>query len=102
MTEVAHAAGHEGAAHPGPRTYALIALVLSTITLIEFGAFYVEELRAIGLFMPLLIVLSAIKFADSTMENELISSTKVLMVVTGMFSTSAGSGPDALALRRIR
>ncbi len=63
MTEVAPAAGHEGGAHPGPRTYALIALVLSTITLIEFGAFYVEELRAIGLFMPMLIVLSAIKFA---------------------------------------
>lgn len=63
MTEVAHAAGHEGGAHPGPRTYALIALVLSIITLVEFGAFYVEELREFGVYMPLLIVLSAIKFA---------------------------------------
>ncbi len=63
MTEVAHATGHEGKAHPGPRTYAMIALVLSIITLIEFGAFYVEELRAVGLYIPMLIVLSAIKFS---------------------------------------
>jgi heme/copper-type cytochrome/quinol oxidase subunit 4 len=49
--------------HPGPMKYALIALVLSGITLIEFWAFYVEWLHTTGLFMPLLFILSAVKFA---------------------------------------
>jgi cytochrome c oxidase subunit 4 len=58
----AHAMSSE-AHHPGPRAYAMIALVLSVITLIEFWAFYVPWFREIGLFMPMLIVLSAIKFS---------------------------------------
>lgn len=49
--------------HPGPRAYAIIALVLSAITLVEFWAFYVPWIHEIGLFMPLLIVLSAVKFS---------------------------------------
>ena len=47
--------------HPGPKTYAIIAVILCVITLIEFGAFYTEALK--GVLVPLLIVLSAIKFA---------------------------------------
>lgn len=50
------------AQHPGPAKYALIAVVLSVITLIEFWAFYVEWLRTTGIFMPMLVILSAIKF----------------------------------------
>ena len=49
--------------HPGPGTYAFIALVLSMITLLEFWAFYMPWLHQIGLFMPVLIVLSGIKFS---------------------------------------
>jgi hypothetical protein len=51
------------AQHPGPRTYAFIALVLSVITLMEFWAFYVQWIHEIGLFMPLLLVLSGVKFS---------------------------------------
>jgi len=35
--------------HPGPGTYAFIALVLSMITLLEFWAFYMPWLHEIGL-----------------------------------------------------
>jgi cytochrome c oxidase subunit 4 len=47
--------------HPGPKTYAIIAAILCTITLLEFGAFYTEALQ--GVLVPLLIVMSAAKFA---------------------------------------
>ena len=46
--------------HPGPKTYAKIAVALCLITLLEFGAFYQEALK--GILVPLLIVMSAIKF----------------------------------------
>jgi cytochrome c oxidase subunit 4 len=49
--------------HPGPMKYALIALVLSVITLVEFWAFYIEWLAQSALFVPLLVILSAVKFA---------------------------------------
>lgn len=47
-------------AHPGPKTYAIIAAVLCAITLAEFGAFQTEVLK--GVLVPLLVVLSIIKF----------------------------------------
>lgn len=47
--------------HPGPKTYARIAFILCAITLLEFGAFYTEALKTV--LVPLLIVMSAIKFA---------------------------------------
>lgn len=47
--------------HPGPKTYAVIAVILCTITLIEFIVFYQEWLKDV--LVPLLIALSAIKFA---------------------------------------
>ena len=45
--------------HPGPAAYAKIAVVLTAITLIEFGAFYVEAIKPI--FVPLLTILSVAK-----------------------------------------
>ena len=48
-------------AHPGPKTYAIIAAILCTITLVEYGAFKTEALQ--NMLVPLLIVLSAAKFA---------------------------------------
>ena len=52
---------HADEGHPGPKTYATIAVILCAITLAEFGAFYQEALK--GILVPLLVVLSAIKFA---------------------------------------
>ena len=53
----AHAGEH---AHPGPRTYVLIALILSIITAVEVAVYYIPAL--LPLIFPILIVLSAIKF----------------------------------------
>src|SRR5690349_6612613 len=53
-----HAAEH---AHPGPRTYTLIGVVLAIITVLEVYLYTQEAVRAI--LVPLLLVLSAAKFA---------------------------------------
>jgi cytochrome c oxidase subunit 4 len=52
---------HGDHSHPAPKTYAKIAAVLCVITGIEFVCYYVQALR--GVLVPLLIFLSAIKFA---------------------------------------
>jgi caa(3)-type oxidase subunit IV len=53
-----HATEH---AHPTPATYAKVAAVLCIITAIEFGVFYTPPLQSV--LVPILIILSAIKFA---------------------------------------
>jgi cytochrome c oxidase subunit 4 len=58
-----HDAGEHGAAehaHPGPRTYVIVGVILAIITLTEVWAYNQEELKAI--LVPLLLGLSAIKF----------------------------------------
>ena len=47
--------------HPGARQYITIAVILTVITAIEVGVYYVDALRP--LLPPILIVLSAGKFA---------------------------------------
>lgn len=47
--------------HPGVDAYLAIAGVLTIITLVEVGVFYVPALQ--GVLAPILIVLSAAKFA---------------------------------------
>jgi len=67
MSDIAH--GHAAEhAHPTPKTYAKIAGVLCLITLVEFMMFPKSPighyLLFLGwLFVPILIVLSSIKFA---------------------------------------
>ncbi len=51
--------GHSGA-HPGNRTYVLVALVLAVITGVEVMVFYLEALRPV--IVPILLVLSTSKF----------------------------------------
>ena len=58
MSADSHGGEH---AHPGPKTYAVIAAILCAITLVEFGVFYTPSLHFI--FVPLLTVLSAAKFS---------------------------------------
>jgi len=48
-------------AHPTPKTYAKIAGVLCLLTAAEFICYYMEAVRSV--LVPLLIVLSGIKFA---------------------------------------
>ena len=58
MSEQPSASEHE---HPGTGTYLAVAAVLTIITLVEVGVFYIPALRVI--LPPTLLVLSAAKFA---------------------------------------
>ena len=53
---------HEGAAHahPGVKTYVLVAVVLAVITAVEVMVFYLEALAPV--LVPILLTLSAAKF----------------------------------------
>ena len=46
--------------HPGPKTYAKVAAVLTIITAIEVWVFYVPAMKP--MLVPILVALSAIKF----------------------------------------
>jgi cytochrome c oxidase subunit 4 len=48
-------------AHPGTGTYLAVAAVLTIITLVEVGVFYVPAFQAV--LAPVLLVLSAVKFS---------------------------------------
>ena len=52
-------------AHPGARQYITIAVILSVITAIEVAVYYFPPLHPI--LAPILIVLSAVKFATVVM-----------------------------------
>jgi len=54
--------GHDSLehAHPGPRTYVIVGVILALFTIVEVWAYTFEPLRAI--LVPLLLVLSACKF----------------------------------------
>jgi cytochrome c oxidase subunit 4 len=55
------AGGHElEHAHPGPKTYTIVGVILAIITLVEVWAYNQPFLRP-GL-VPILLVLSAVKF----------------------------------------
>ncbi len=48
-------------AHPGPLEYIKIGLILAVITAVEVGIYYIEAIE--GVLVPILIVLSALKFS---------------------------------------
>ena len=52
---------HAPEAHASTRTYLVIAAILTVITIVEVGVFYIPALRVI--LPPTLLVLSAAKFA---------------------------------------
>ena|SRR4026209_796120 len=60
----AHAAdAHEEHHHPGWSTYWKVALILTLITIGEVWMYYIPAIVASRAFVPLLLVLSALKFA---------------------------------------
>ena len=63
MSTETHVEGHHGgaASHPTPKTYAIIAVILTVVTAVEVWVFYVEALKP--MLVPILSVLSAGKFA---------------------------------------
>lgn len=56
-----HADQGEEHAHPGPKEYVRIGVILAVITAIEVGIYYVSSLRP--LIVPLLLGLSFLKFS---------------------------------------
>jgi cytochrome c oxidase subunit 4 len=48
-------------AHPEPRTYIKIGVILTVITAVEVAIYYVPALR--GILVPTLLLFSAVKFA---------------------------------------
>jgi cytochrome c oxidase subunit 4 len=62
--QMAHEGGHElelEHAHPGPRTYVIIGVILAIITMAEVWAYTQQSLKPI--LVPVLLILSATKFA---------------------------------------
>ena len=59
--EQQHQAEHAAHAHPTAGTYIKVGVILTIITVIEVGVFYVPAFQAI--LVPLLLTLSAVKFA---------------------------------------
>jgi cytochrome c oxidase subunit IV len=51
---------HELQHHPGPRQYVTIAVVLTIVTALEVGIYYIESLRDV--LVPFLIAFAVIKF----------------------------------------
>jgi cytochrome c oxidase subunit 4 len=74
----AHAAPGEHA-HPGAKEYVIVAVVLAIITSIEVAIYYIDVIKP--MLAPILLVLSAFKFAAVAMffmhlkfDNRLFSS----------------------------
>jgi len=65
LTNAPNAAGapDEHQHHPTAGTYFKIGVFLTVITVLEVGAYYWPALVATRLFVPLLLVMSAVKFA---------------------------------------
>lgn len=59
----AHGAhGADGAEHPTWSTYWKVALFLTVITIVEVWAYYIPALVESAIFVPSLLIMSAVKF----------------------------------------
>jgi cytochrome c oxidase subunit 4 len=83
-----HTAEHS---HPGAREYITIAVVLAAITALEVTVYYIDALRPV--LPPLLIVLSAVKFALVIMfymhlkfDNPIFSGLFLFGLATAVFT----------------
>jgi cytochrome c oxidase subunit 4 len=58
-----HAAAHDAHAHPTWKQYKWVALILSLITVVEVWVYYIPSFTRTKLFVPSLLIMSAVKFA---------------------------------------
>jgi cytochrome c oxidase subunit 4 len=58
----AHGHGHDEHFHPGARTYVIVGIILTLITIAEVWAYYIPSFVASRAFVPVLLILSAVKF----------------------------------------
>ena len=85
---------HRERAHPTPAKYVAIALILAAVTIVEVAIVYMDFLR--GIVGPVLVILSAAKFALVLMffmhlrfDNRLFSAMFVggLLLAVGVLIT---------------
>ena len=53
---------HSDAHHPTAKTYALVGLILTIITIIEVSAYYIPAWETSRIYVPSILGLSALKF----------------------------------------
>jgi cytochrome c oxidase subunit 4 len=58
-----HASPDHAHEHPTWKQYKWVALILTVITILEVWAYYVPSLVASAIFVPMLLIMSAAKFA---------------------------------------
>ena len=89
----AHAAAHDAHAHPTWKQYKWVALILTLITVVEVWVYYIPAFVATKLFVPSLLIMSAVKFAivvlfymhlkyDARLFRALFTGPLIIAVVT--------------------
>jgi cytochrome c oxidase subunit 4 len=92
VTGGAHAAAHDAHAHPTWKQYKWVALILTAITVAEVWIYYTPFTQS-KLFVPTLLILSAVKFAivvlfymhlkyDARLFRALFTGPLIIAVVT--------------------
>ena len=88
-----HSAAHGAHAHPTWKHYKWVALILTLITVVEVWVYYIPSFVASKLFVPSLLIMSAIKFAivvmyymhlkyDARLFRALFTGPLIIAVVT--------------------
>ena len=89
----AHAAAHDAHAHPTWKQYKWVALILTAITVVEVWVYYIPSFTRTKLFVPSLLIMSAVKFAivvlfymhlkyDARLFRALFTGPLIIAVVT--------------------
>ena len=89
----AHTASHGAHAHPTWKQYKWVALILFVITIVEVWVYYIPSFVASRLFVPSLLIMSAVKFAivvmfymhlkyDSRLFRALFTGPLIIAVIT--------------------
>ena len=84
----AHAAAHDAHAHPTWKQYKWVALILTLITVVEVWVYYIPSFTRTKLFVPSLLIMSAVKFAIVVMFYMHLKFDHKLF--TGLFVFSLG------------
>jgi cytochrome c oxidase subunit 4 len=89
----AHAAAHDAHAHPTWKQYKWVALILTAITVVEVWIYYIPSFTRTKLFVPSLLIMSAVKFAivvmfymhlkyDARLFRALFTGPLIIAVIT--------------------
>jgi cytochrome c oxidase subunit 4 len=89
----AHAAAHDAHAHPTWKQYKWVALILTLITVVEVWVYYIPSFTRTKLFVPSLLIMSAVKFAivvmfymhlkyDARLFRALFTGPLIIAVIT--------------------